>query len=104
VRAAVSYESLLTVFWDRHDPTTLNRQGNDIGSQYRSGVYTHSQEQLQCAMESKKRESARIAQTIVTEIKPATAFCRAEEQHQQFLEKGGQCAQAGSLEPIRCYG
>lgn len=89
--AVVSYERLLEVFWQEHDPTTLNRQGPDIGSQYRSAIFYHSPEQ-QAAAESSKAKldaSRRYARPIVTEIVAAGQFCRGEEYHQQYLEKRG---------------
>jgi len=89
--AEVSYERLLDVFWRNHDPTTRNRQGPDVGSQYRSVVFYHSPEQ-KAAAEAKKAElekSARFRRPIVTEIEPAPPFYRAEEYHQQYLAKHG---------------
>jgi peptide-methionine (S)-S-oxide reductase len=92
----VSYEQLLEVFWSNHDPTQLNRQGADIGTQYRSVIFTHDAEQRQIASGSKAEldNSARLRRPIVTEILPFSAFYRAEEYHQQYLEKRGlaQCA------------
>jgi len=89
--AEVSYEELLDVFWRNHDPTTRNRQGPDLGSQYRSVVFYHSPEQ-KAAAEAKKAElekSGRFRRPIVTEIEPAPTFYRAEEYHQQYLAKHG---------------
>lgn len=89
--AVVSYEQLLDVFWQEHDPTTLNRQGPDIGSQYRSAIFYHSP-QPQAAAEASKAKldaSRRYSRPIVTEIVAAGPFCRAEEYHQQYLEKRG---------------
>ena len=89
--AEVSYEQLLDVFWRNHDPTTRNRQGPDVGSQYRSVVFYHSPEQ-KAAAEAKKAElekSGRFRRPIVTEIEPAPTFYRAEEYHQQYLAKHG---------------
>ena len=87
----VSYEDLLTVFWENHDPTTLNGQGPDVGSQYRSAIFFHSPEQEASARASKELldRSGRFRRPIVTEIEPAPAFWRAEEYHQQYLEKRG---------------
>ena len=87
----VSYEQLLTVFWDNHNPTTLNRQGPDVGSQYRSAIFFHSPEQEIIARASKTRldASGRFRSAIVTEITPASTFYRAEEYHQRYLEKRG---------------
>ncbi len=85
----VSYESLLDIFWENHDPTLLNRQGPDIGQQYRSAVFTHSPDQLERATLSKNRlaNSGRILKPIVTEIKPAGEFYPAEEYHQGYFRK-----------------
>ena len=90
----VSYEELLEVFWRCHDPTTLNRQGPDIGTQYRSAIFHHNAEQEGAAQASKRcvEESDRLKGPIVTEIASASAFYRAEEYHQQYLEKRGQAA------------
>jgi peptide-methionine (S)-S-oxide reductase len=90
--AEVSYDRLLDVFWNSHNPTTLNRQGPDVGSQYRSAIFFANPQQQQLAEESKKRldASGKFGKPIVTEITPAPAFHRAEEYHQQYLEKRGQ--------------
>ena len=87
----VSYEQLLNVFWEMHDPTTLNRQGPDIGTQYRSAIFFHSPEQEAIAQKSKAgvEASGRFRRPIVTEITPASTFYRAEEYHQRYLEKRG---------------
>jgi peptide-methionine (S)-S-oxide reductase len=87
----VSYDELLNVFWDSHDPTQLNRQGPDYGSQYRSVIFCYSPEQEQIAKRSKEKlqESGKYAKPIVTEISPAKTFWRAEEYHQRYLEKRG---------------
>ena len=87
----VSYEDLLQTFWDTHDPTTLNRQGPDVGSQYRSAVFVHSPEQRVLAEASRQtvEQSGRFSRPVVTEISTATTFYRAEEYHQQYLEKNG---------------
>ncbi len=87
----VSYDRLLDVFWANHDPTTLNRQGPDVGTQYRSAIFTHSPEQEQAARASLEREQAsgRYRRPIVTAIEPAGPFWRAEDYHQQYLEKRG---------------
>jgi peptide-methionine (S)-S-oxide reductase len=89
--ARVSYERLLDVFWDNHDPTTLNRQGPDVGKQYRSAIFFHTPEQEAAAKASKARleRSGRFSRPIVTEITPASEFWRAEEYHQRYLEKRG---------------
>ncbi len=87
--AAVSYEDLLGTFWENHDPTTLNRQGPDVGTQYRSAIFFHTPEQEAAAVASKRRVEAGSAKPIVTEITPASRFYRAEEYHQRYLEKRG---------------
>jgi peptide-methionine (S)-S-oxide reductase len=89
--AAVSYETLLEVFWNGHNPTQLNRQGPDVGTQYRSVIFFHSPEQEQVARASKERleKSGRFPRPIVTEISPAQPFWRAEEYHQRYLERRG---------------
>ena len=85
----VSYDELLAVFWEIHDPTTLNRQGPDVGAQYRSAIFFHDAEQEAAARASKEKlqKSGGIGREIVTEITPASTFHRAEEYHQQYLEK-----------------
>ena len=87
----VTYVDLLKVFWDNHDPTQVNRQGPDVGTQYRSVIFYHSEEQRQAAEASKKEraESGRYRRQIATQIVPAEDFWRAEEYHQQYLEKRG---------------
>ncbi len=96
----VSYEQLLEIFWNIHDPTTLNRQGPDVGSQYRSAIFFHSQEQEKFAIKSKEnlQNSGRYHNKVVTEIIPASLFYKAEEYHQKYLEKGrlGSCGIAMS--------
>jgi peptide-methionine (S)-S-oxide reductase len=89
--AQVSYNDLLAVFWTNHDPTTLNRQGPDIGKQYRSAIFVHSPQQEAAAVASKEQMNAtgRFRRPIVTEITPASAFYAAEDYHQQYLEKRG---------------
>ncbi len=88
---SVSYEDLLSEFWKIHDPTTLNRQGPDMGTQYRSAIFTHSPEQDKAAAESKNRldDSEKYSSPIVTEITEASEFYRAEEYHQRYFEKHG---------------
>ncbi len=87
----ISYTDLLDIFWNIHDPTTLNRQGPDIGTQYRSVIFYHNSKQEELALESKKNleDSSRYEREIVTKIKPAGKFWRAEEYHQQYIEKTG---------------
>jgi peptide-methionine (S)-S-oxide reductase len=90
--AVVNYEKLLAVFWASHNPTTLNRQGPDVGTQYRSVIFYHSPEQRVAAEASKAalEKSGKFRQPIVTQIEPAPKFHRAEEYHQRYLEKRGQ--------------
>lgn len=87
----VSYEQLLNVFWQSHDPTTLNRQGPDVGSQYRSAIFFEDAEQEAAARKSKTEleKSGPFKRPIVTEITPASEFWRAEDYHQQYFEKRG---------------
>jgi peptide-methionine (S)-S-oxide reductase len=87
----VSYEQLLDVFWANHDPTTLNRQGPDSGTQYRSVIFYHTPGQQAAAIASKENlaASGKYRRPIVTEIAPAATFWRAEQYHQQYLEKRG---------------
>lgn len=87
----VKYTDLLEVFWENHDPTQVNRQGPDHGSQYRTAIFFHSPEQQKLAEESKREleASKRFSRPIATHIVPAVAFWRAEEYHQQYLEKRG---------------
>lgn len=87
--ARVGYEELLTAFWNLHDPTQFNRQGPDVGDQYRSAIFTHSPEQARAAVASRDAEQAKHRRPIVTEISPAPTFWRAEEYHQHYLEKNG---------------
>src|SRR3954452_5346916 len=90
--AIVTYRQLLDVFWANHNPTTLNRQGPDVGTQYRSVIFYYSPEQRAEAEASRAEleNSGRFRQPIVTQIEPAPAFYRAEEYHQRYLEKRGQ--------------
>jgi peptide-methionine (S)-S-oxide reductase len=85
----VSYEELLEAFWGLHDPTQLNRQGPDVGTQYRSAIFVNSDEQRRAAEASKQAAQARFQRPIATTIEPATSFWRAEEYHQRYLEKRG---------------
>jgi len=87
--AQVSFDDLLNVFWDNHDPTTMNRQGPDVGAQYRSAIFFHSPEQEAAAKASREKAQSRFRNKIVTEITPASEFYRAEDYHQQYLEKRG---------------
>jgi peptide-methionine (S)-S-oxide reductase len=90
--AKISYDALLDAFWKLHDPTQLNRQGPDFGTQYRSAIFYHSSEQKAAAEASKQKlqESGSIRRQIVTEITPASTFWKAEDYHQQYLAKRGQ--------------
>jgi peptide-methionine (S)-S-oxide reductase len=85
----VSYEQLLDVFWSSHDPTQLNRQGPDVGTQYRSAIFVHDDEQAAQATASKERAQQRHDRSVVTEIVPAATFWTAEDYHQRYLEKRG---------------
>ena len=87
--AQISYEVLLEIFWECHDPTQFNGQGPDIGTQYRSAIFYHTPEQLATAKESKEKLQSRCKNRIATEISPASEFYRAEEYHQQYFEKYG---------------
>ncbi|PIA30347.1 hypothetical protein AQUCO_05600051v1 [Aquilegia coerulea] len=103
------YTNLLSLFWSRHNPTTLNRQAGDVGTQYRSGIYYYNEDQANLARESMEMKQKEMTEKIVTEIVPAKRFYRAEEYHQQYLAKGGgmgskQSAEKGCNDPIRCYG
>jgi peptide-methionine (S)-S-oxide reductase len=100
--AVVSYEALLKLFWENHDPTQGNRQGNDIGSTYRSGIYTYSPEQAAAALASRTRYAERLSAAgygaVTTEILAAPVFYYAEDYHQQYLAKNpqGYCGLAGT--------
>jgi peptide-methionine (S)-S-oxide reductase len=87
----ISYDELLKVFWSNHDPTSLNRQGPDIGKQYRSVIFFHDEEQKKIAQKSKEEleKSRKFQKRIVTEIVPAPAFYKAEEYHQKYFQKHG---------------
>jgi methionine-S-sulfoxide reductase len=87
--AKIPYEQLLAVFWAEHDPTQLNRQGPDIGSQYRSAIFVHDAEQRAAAEESRVRVQERVSKPVVTQIEDAPPFWEAEDYHQQYLEKRG---------------
>jgi peptide-methionine (S)-S-oxide reductase len=83
----VSYDDLLEVFWEIHDPTQRNRQGPDVGTQYRSAIFVHTPEQEAAARASRDRAQARFSRPIATEIAPASEFYRGEEYHQRYLDK-----------------
>ncbi len=90
--AQITYEELLEVFWSNHNPTTLNRQGPDVGTQYRSVIFYHSPDQKSVAESSRKKidVSGRFRRPVVTQIEPAPKFWRAEDYHQRYLQKRGQ--------------
>ena len=98
----ISYDELLKIFWEAHDPTQGMRQGNDVGTQYRSGIYTYNDSQLAAARASRERFQARLAEkgfgAITTEIIEAPPFYYAEDYHQQYLARnpGGYCGLGGS--------
>jgi peptide-methionine (S)-S-oxide reductase len=89
--AEISYDQLLNVFWENHDPTQVNRQGPDFGTQYRTAIFFHSPEQEKQAKASKEalEKSHRFTKPIATQIVPAVTFYEAEDYHQQYLEKKG---------------
>ena len=89
--SVVPYDQILNVFWHCHDPTSLNRQGPDVGTQYRSVIFCHDQDQEKAAKQSKEQlqNSAKPGKKIVTEILPAPEFYKAEEYHQQYYAKCG---------------
>ncbi len=94
---SISYEQLLDTFWESHNPTTRNRQGWDIGSQYRSAIFTHDETQQDAAVASRDARQDQLKRRIVTEIAPASRFWVAEDYHQQYLEKRGQASCAVSV-------
>jgi peptide-methionine (S)-S-oxide reductase len=85
----VSYDTLVDAFWDLHDPTQVNRQGPDVGTQYRSAIFYADDAQREAAQASKARAQTRFSRPIATQILPATPFFRAEDYHQRYLEKQG---------------
>ncbi len=87
--AQVSYDDLLKVFWESHDPTQMNRQGPDVGSNYRSAIFYHSPQQKAAGEASKQKEQVHHKKPVVTEITTAQTFYPAEDYHQQYLEKRG---------------
>ncbi|CAF2356803.1 unnamed protein product [Brassica napus] len=104
-----TYETLLDLFWSRHDPTTLNRQGKLVGAQYRSGIYFFTPEQEKLARESLENQQKKLEKKIVSEILPAKKFYKAEEYHQHYLSKGEKSGHAQSpakscKDPISCFG
>lgn len=108
-KGEASYETLLDAFFNKHDPTTLNRQGNDVGEQYRSGIYYTTEEERIAAEAAVAKQNEKLSGQVVTEVEPLKNFSEAEQYHQQYLEKGGrfgrpQSAAKGCTDPIRCYG
>ncbi|GMI44956.1 hypothetical protein TrCOL_g8727 [Triparma columacea] len=104
-----TYEDLLNTFFDRVDPTTVNGQGNDRGTQYRTGVYPHSDAQMEVAKARFEVEKGNYRRSIASELEKVGVFWPAEDYHQQYLEKGGrmgtaQSAEKGCKDTIRCYG
>ncbi len=87
--ARIGYDALLDAFWKMHDPTQVNRQGPDVGSQYRSAIFTHSAEQAAAAKASLESEQAKLGKPIATQIVTAPAFYRAEDYHQKYFERHG---------------
>ncbi len=87
----ISYEELLDLFWNNHNPTSLNRQGPDVGIQYRSSIFFHDESQKQTALKSKEKleSSGKFSKKIVTEIVPSPEFYKAEEYHQKYFQKHG---------------
>jgi peptide-methionine (S)-S-oxide reductase len=87
----ISYDELLEIFWNNHDPTSLNRQGPDVGIQYRSSIFFHDETQKQTAQKSKEKlnSSGKFSKSIVTEIVPSPEFYKAEEYHQKYFQKHG---------------
>lgn len=83
----ITYEKLLEIFWDIHDPTLLNRQGPDVGSQYRSAIFYHNEEQREIAEKSRAKQQQKYDKKIATKISPAAEFYLAEEYHQKYFEK-----------------
>jgi len=104
----VNFDKLMTLFWHIHDPTTLNRQGGDVGTQYRSAVWVQTPGQLEAIERSKKELPKDVVNGITTVIQQMdddfTFWPEEEEMHQQYLQNLGQDASKGSLEPIQCYG
>ena len=95
--AGVAYERLLETFWSIHDPTQVNRQGPDVGTQYRSAIFFTDPGQEETARASLAAEQARLGRPVATEITPAAEFWRAEEYHQQYLAKRGRDACASTV-------
>jgi peptide-methionine (S)-S-oxide reductase len=96
--ARISYEQLLDVFWRKHNPTQLNRQGWDIGDQYRSVIFVHDEEQQEVALRSKADQQTHHRGRVVTQVEPAQTFYAAEDYHQQYLEKRGRSSCTPALQ------
>jgi peptide-methionine (S)-S-oxide reductase len=93
----VSYEQLIETFWRMHNPTTANRQGWDVGSQYRSAIYFHDPHQRELAIGSRENAQSSLRKPITTEITPVSEFYRAEDYHQRYFERQGRAARAVTL-------
>jgi len=102
--STIGLTTLFGVFFDVHDPTTLNRQGNDVGTQYRSAIFYSDERQRLAAQTAIEREAERLGTPLATTLERADTFWPAEDYHQAYLEKGGQSAAKGEQTPIRCYG
>jgi peptide-methionine (S)-S-oxide reductase len=100
----VSYDQLLDTFWAKHNPTQLNRQGWDIGDQYRSAIFVHDNEQQEAAVRSKASEQTRYNKPVVTQIEPGQTFYEAEDYHQQYLEKRGRATCTPALRSTAAAG
>lgn len=105
----VSYTELVNVLWGSIDPTVVNGQGNDRGPQYRTGIYYHTEEQRDIALQTLEEQQQKFKSPIATEIKPAKLYWPAELEHQDYLQIGGrfgssQSAEKGCRDEIRCYG
>jgi methionine-S-sulfoxide reductase len=98
--ATIPYEALLATFWAEHDPTQLNRQGPDIGDQYRSVIFVHDEAQRAAAEDSRNRVQKRISRPVVTQLEDALPFWEAEDYHQQYLEKRGLASCTGRLATV----
>mmetsp|Transcript_52614 Transcript_52614/g.138362 ORF Transcript_52614/g.138362 Transcript_52614/m.138362 type:complete len:214 (+) Transcript_52614:8-649(+) len=100
----ISYAELLGVLFDCHDSSTLNRQGNDVGTQYRSAIFYATDDEKQAAQAAVDAEKSRTGKVLATTLEALDTFYAAEDYHQHFLVKGGQSGAKGETTPIRCYG
>ena len=100
----VSFDEILKVFFALHDPTTKNRQGGDVGTQYRSAIFFTSAEQQAAAKMYMEQHQKKLSRPIVTELSSISGYTRAVVNHQKYLQKLGQNADKGAVSPIRCYG